>query len=104
MLGLVDQWKRGGSRLQERANFRLVRTSIGPLTTRVLCADDLSGEIYEWGWVDTLARSTPSQPKADFRTAEDDVDLHGCDDDAAAYVDFDDYGNEIVQEDGLVDD
>jgi len=51
-----------------------------------------------------LARSTPSQPKADFRTAEDDVDLHGCDDDAAAYVDFDDYGNEIVQEDGLVND
>jgi hypothetical protein len=55
-----------------------------------------------------LARSTPSQLSSDFRgvddTDEDDVDLtHGCDD-AAAYVDFDDYGNEIVQEDGLVDD
>ncbi len=58
MLGLLDHWKL-----------------------------DLSGEIYEWGWVDTLARSTPSQPEADFRgvdpTAEDDVDLHGCDDAAA---------------------
>jgi hypothetical protein len=45
MLGLLNHWKRGGSRLQQRPNFRLVKTSIGPLTTRVLCGDDLSGEI-----------------------------------------------------------
>jgi hypothetical protein len=49
MLGLVDHWKRSGSLLQQRPNFRLVKTSIGPLTTRVLRGDDLSGEIYEWG-------------------------------------------------------
>jgi hypothetical protein len=40
--------------------FRMVKTSIGPITPRVLCGDDLSGEIYEWGWVDPLTQSSSS--------------------------------------------
>jgi hypothetical protein len=33
----------------QRPQFRMVKTSIGPMTPRVLCGDDLSGEIYECG-------------------------------------------------------
>jgi hypothetical protein len=56
---------------------------------------------------DTLVPSTPSQPETDFRgvyhTTEDDVSLHGGDD-YTDYVNFNTYGNKLVQEDGLVTD
>jgi hypothetical protein len=39
----------------------MVKTSIGPMTPRVLGGDDLSGEIYEWGWVDPLMPPSISQ-------------------------------------------
>jgi hypothetical protein len=60
MVELLDHWKRGGASLQQRPNYRLVNTGIGPSAPWVLRGDDLSGDIYQWGWVDALPSDAPS--------------------------------------------
>jgi hypothetical protein len=51
----------------QRPQFRMVKTSIGPMTPRVLCGDDHSGEIYEWVWVDPLTPPSSSHTVAEVR-------------------------------------
>jgi hypothetical protein len=34
-----------------RYSFRLKKVSVGPMTTRAICVDDMSGERFEWRWV-----------------------------------------------------
>ncbi len=57
--GSLDHWKRGGASLQQRPNYRLVNTGIGPSAPWVLSGDDLSGDIYQCGWVDALPSDAP---------------------------------------------
>jgi hypothetical protein len=52
MHGLPDPYENGVdffegiAQKHKRPQFHMVKTSIGPMTPRVLCGDDLSGEIY----------------------------------------------------------
>jgi hypothetical protein len=94
----------------QRPQFRMEKTSIGPMTQRVLCGDDLSGEIYEWGWVDPLQPLSSSQTVAEVRCnlvrgdifPDEDDDVHALDAlyALAAAVDFHPWGYEIL-DDGL---
>ena len=60
MDGLPDPYENGVDFFEglpqrhQRPQFCMAKTSIGSMTPRVLCGDDLSGETYEWGWVDPL--------------------------------------------------
>ena len=59
--------------------------SVGPLTTRAMCVDDMSGETFEWRWTghlhaDCIADSSPTVADVRLNPVPRDDGLHDHED------------------------
>jgi hypothetical protein len=89
--------------VHQASQYHLVKKCTGPPSApKALCTDALSGDANLWRWIDAApcvdlnqARSSPSPPDCE----DEDIhgSTHGCDALTAA-VDFDAWGNEILED------